>query len=137
MLTERHWTILRAAMDAIVPADAAPSASQAGVEDYFRKQFEADLKGMLAQYAAGLSALDAEAVARGAAGFPEASRDAQDAILRALERGDARAAWTVPAVLFFEGLLNHVMEGYYADPENGGNRNAVSWAMLGFGGRRT
>ena len=29
-------------------------------------------------------------------------------------------------------LVNHAAEGYYADPGQGGNRNRVSWRMIGF-----
>jgi gluconate 2-dehydrogenase gamma chain len=29
-------------------------------------------------------------------------------------------------------LVNHTMEGFYSDPGNGGNRDAVSWKMIGF-----
>jgi gluconate 2-dehydrogenase gamma chain len=28
-------------------------------------------------------------------------------------------------------LRNHTLEGYYGSPRHGGNRNAVSWRMLG------
>jgi gluconate 2-dehydrogenase gamma chain len=32
---------------------------------------------------------------------------------------------------FFEMLRQHTMEGYYGSPRHGGNRDAVSWRMLG------
>jgi len=32
---------------------------------------------------------------------------------------------------FFELVRDHTMEGYYGSPRHGGNRDAVSWRMLG------
>ena len=32
---------------------------------------------------------------------------------------------------FFELVREHTMEGYYGSPRHGGNRDAVSWRMLG------
>ena len=29
-------------------------------------------------------------------------------------------------------MVEHVLEGFYADPGNGGNRDAVSWKMIGY-----
>ena len=36
--------------------------------------------------------------------------------------------------LFFQRLLQITMEGFFADPIHGGNRNKASWRMLGFPG---
>jgi gluconate 2-dehydrogenase gamma chain len=32
---------------------------------------------------------------------------------------------------FFELVRSHTLEGYYGTPRHGGNRDAVSWRMLG------
>ena len=32
---------------------------------------------------------------------------------------------------FFSTVIAHTMQGYYGDPRHGGNRDAVSWRMLG------
>jgi gluconate 2-dehydrogenase gamma chain len=32
---------------------------------------------------------------------------------------------------FFRLVRNHTLEGYYGSPRHGGNRDAVSWRMLG------
>ena len=32
---------------------------------------------------------------------------------------------------FFEMVRNHTLEGYYGSPRHGGNRDEVSWKMLG------
>jgi gluconate 2-dehydrogenase gamma chain len=35
---------------------------------------------------------------------------------------------------FFEALLQITMEGFFADPIYGGNRNMASWKMVGYPG---
>jgi gluconate 2-dehydrogenase gamma chain len=35
---------------------------------------------------------------------------------------------------FFDLLLQNTMEGFFADPLYGGNRNMVGWKMIGFPG---
>ena len=35
---------------------------------------------------------------------------------------------------FFEALLQSAMEGFFADPIYGGNRDKVSWRMVGYPG---
>jgi gluconate 2-dehydrogenase gamma chain len=35
---------------------------------------------------------------------------------------------------FFEALYQSAMEGFFADPIYGGNRNKVSWRMVGYPG---
>ncbi len=35
---------------------------------------------------------------------------------------------------FFEALLQSAMEGFFADPIYGGNRNKVAWRMVGYPG---
>jgi gluconate 2-dehydrogenase gamma chain len=36
--------------------------------------------------------------------------------------------------VFFETLLANTVEGYFADPVYGGNRDMVSWRIIGFPG---
>jgi hypothetical protein len=41
--------------------------------------------------------------------------------------------WPVDPAQFFADVVQHVSEGYYADPGNGGNRNEAAWHMIGLG----
>jgi gluconate 2-dehydrogenase gamma chain len=43
-------------------------------------------------------------------------------IVRAIEQEDHA---------FFELVRKHTFEGYYGSPRHGGNRDAISWQMLG------
>ena len=55
------------------------------------------------------------------------------AALKAMEEGKAQFTG-FDAKQFFEALLQSAMEGFFADPIYGGNRNKVSWRMVGYPG---
>jgi len=131
-LTRQQQQTLRAAVDRIIPPDDHPGAWLSGVGDYLARQFEGDLRPVLDTYRAGLTALEAEAVARFQQSFALLSADQQDTVLRDIEGGELLTTWDVGPRLFFKLLVDTTAEGFYSDPQQGGNRNAVSWAMTGF-----
>ena len=57
----------------------------------------------------------------------------QDAYLRALE-SESRDLGGVPSNVFFESLLELTIEGFFADPIYGGNKDMVGWKLVGFPG---
>jgi len=65
--------------------------------------------------------------------FHALSRDEKDGVLKRLQQG-AIPLPTVPAQTFLLALYNNTMEGYFADPAYGGNRDKAVWRMLGFPG---
>lgn len=65
--------------------------------------------------------------------FGAAPGEEQDAFLKRLEAGEQRID-DFPSSIFFETLLANTVEGYFADPIYGGNRDMVSWRMIGFPG---
>lgn len=131
-LTTAQWDTLAALVDRIVPADESPGGWEAGVGDYLRRQFAGDLSERVGLYRAGLDALDAEARAAGGTGFSETPPDAQDALLARVETGGVVAAWPVRPAFFLHQAVMHALEGFYADPGQGGNHEGVSWDMVGF-----
>lgn len=137
MLTPNHFITLRALLNRIIPADDYPDAWDAGVGDYLLRQFSGDLKDSLPLYTAGLESLDAEAEKESGAKFAALPPEAQDALLQRLEAGKVKTAWSVDPEHFFKTVVEHATEGFYSDPGNGGNRNAVSWKMIGFTGDNT
>lgn len=135
MLTSNHWSILRALMNRIIPQDDFPDAWDAGVGNYLSRQFERDLRSQVEAYQLGLEALDAESQAFAGKGFTELDTSVQDVILSRLEAGQVTSSWLVNPTEFFHMVIEHVMEGYYSDPGNGGNRDLIAWRMIGFEGR--
>ena len=134
MLTPTHWNILRSLMNRIIPQDDFPEAWEAGVGDYLRRQFERDLRSQVETYKLGLEALESESQAYAGKGFTELDTSTQDVILTRLEAGQVALPWTVDPTKFFHMVIEHVMEGYYSDPGNGGNRDSIAWQMIGFTG---
>ena len=115
-----------------VPADKDPGAKEAGVVFY--------IDGILAgrfgkffkdRYEHGLAMVDEVSSKRFGREFVALDPDQQVTILKALESGDAAGD---DGSGFFSLILRHTMEGYYGDPEHGGNRGNASWTMLGFEG---
>jgi Gluconate 2-dehydrogenase subunit 3 len=132
MFTERQLATLRALIDRIIPADDFPSGWEAGVGDYLAGQFVRDLRPQLERYRAGLDALEVEARAAIGVGFADMDATHQDELLRRVEAGQVTAAWPIDPAAFFRDAVEHTMEGFYSDPANGGNREGVSWGMIGF-----
>ena len=134
MLTSIHWNVLRSLMNRIIPLDDFPDAWEAGVGDYLARQFERDLHAQVETYRLGLEALEAESRAFAGKGFTDLDPFTQDTILARLEAGQVMAPWLVNPTEFFHMVIEHVMEGYYSDPGNGGNRDSIVWKMIGFTG---
>jgi gluconate 2-dehydrogenase subunit 3-like protein len=85
-------------------------------------------------YRVGIADLNAWCVkTRGGKTFDQLSVADRTAALKEVEAGKAEFA-QVPARSFFSILVNNTMEGYFADPIYGGNRNAAVWKMIGFPG---
>ena len=119
-------------MNRIIPQDDFPNAWEAGVGDYLARQFERDLHAQVETYELGLEALEAESRAVAGQGFTELDASTQDGILNRIETGQVALSWPVDPTEFFHMVIEHVMEGYYSDPGNGGNRDSIAWRMIGF-----
>jgi len=114
---------LRAVVDCLIPADDFPGAYDAGVCDYLERLLHTDLMDQAADFCRGIDAIEAEAIARFEKPFAELSPSEQNATLVVIESEAPR---------FFEMLVNTTAEGYYSEPQQGGNRGAISWVMTGF-----
>jgi gluconate 2-dehydrogenase gamma chain len=87
-------------------------------------------------YRAGLAALDAYCKASFLGkSFAELPVFQQDSILTGLENGAVRLDG-VDGPAFFDQLLQNTIEGFFADPIYGGNRDMAGWRLIGFPGAR-
>ena len=123
---------LRAVVDCLIPPDDFPGAYEAGVCDYLARLFQTDLAAQSEFFDAGINGIDAEALHRFNKPFPNLTPDQKLATLAAIESADVKTPWPISPSLFFEMLINTTAEGYYSDPQQGGNRDRVSWLMTGF-----
>lgn len=132
-LSDTEAETLAAACDRIIPPDEFPGATEAGAIEFIDRQLATREKESLAFWQAGLQGLDAEARRRRRERFHTLAVEEQTEILQAVERGEVETAdWSdVEPRAFFETLLSYTMMAFYGDPRHGGNRERVSWRMLG------
>ena len=121
-LTHEQVLTLAALCDQIIPADDFPSASQVGVLDYIDRQLVRHYRCHQDAYREGLVRADAASRNQFGHSLAEASSVQQHQVVSQTEQKDRT---------FFELLRKHTLEGYYGSPRHGGNRDAVSWRMLG------
>ena len=112
---------LRAAVDAVMPADDLPAASAVGVPDFLLSEAVRSY-GWAERVAVVLDRLDEVAVERGApGGFVELGAEAQQQVLEILV-SEPEVGW----------FATTVGAAYHADPASGGNTGSASWAALGW-----
>lgn len=152
---------VEAAVARLIPKDdLGPGALETGVPLFIDRQLDGDYgrattwymqgpwdKGESTQgyqsrltpagmYRAAVRDID-QAVSREgrAPAFAKLAADAQDDWLHRLEDGTVTLAG-VDAKGFFKLLLQNTVEGFFADPIYGGNRDMAGWRLIGFPGAR-
>lgn len=152
---------VEAAVDRMIPRDnLGPGGLDAGAPRYIDRQLAgpfgnaerwymlgpwgmgSDSQGYQARYTpaqlyrAAIKAVDvAVGQAHGGVAFAKLEGSVQDDWLNRLEKGDAKLNG-VDGQTFFEMFLQNVMEGFFADPLYGGNRDMAGWKLIGFAGAR-
>src|SRR5690349_9073410 len=147
-----------AAVARLIPADElGPGAKEAGVTYFIDQQLFGGWGAMAKMYRQGphtegtpqqgyQSPLTPQEVYRAAIGeinagcakqfgksFDKLATTQQDEVLRALDEGKFPLE-AVPPRFFFNMLLDNTVEGFFADPIYGGNREKVGWKLVGFPG---
>lgn len=131
-LTSDQVAVLEAICEQIVPADEFPGAKQAGVVHFIDQVLTGPVaRSYRKRYAEGLKLVDRVSQEKHGHAFAALPEEQQRSVLLALESGQAAGA---AGQEFFALLVRHTMEGYYGDPAHGGNRDGVSWKMIGFKG---
>ena len=111
-----------------------PGAREADVLNYIDLALAGAYAELQDFYRRGLAALDAYCRSSYKESFVHLSPERQDEVLSALE-GSKVAEFTWPSAReFFTTLRIHTMEGMFADPVYGGNRDFAGWKLVGFPG---
>jgi gluconate 2-dehydrogenase gamma chain len=87
-------------------------------------------------YRRGLASVDAYARATFNASFVDLAESDQDAVLEAMQSGEATGFDAPSASAFFVKLRNDTIEGAFSDPLYGGNRDMVGWKLIQYPGAR-
>ena len=158
VLTDTEAAFLAAVADTMVPADnLSPSGSECGVVTFIDGQLASAWGGGARTYAAGphpqgtpqqgsqlpltprqyvgAGIADTNAWCKATYGKPFDGLAPPQRIeaLEQLESGKAALAGVKPTV-FFDQVLDLVMQGMFADPMYGGNKDMAGWKLLGFPG---
>jgi gluconate 2-dehydrogenase gamma chain len=157
-LTATEAAFLSAAADTMIPADElSPSGTDCGIVTFIDRQLAGAYgagakiyrngpyrRGKPEQgyqlpltprqyFAIGIAAANEWVRKTYGKEFDRLAPPDRAAALSAMEHGTAQFE-NFSARAFFFRLHAVVMEGFFADPMYGGNRNKVSWTMLGFPG---
>jgi len=157
-LTATEHAFVVAAVDTIIPADElSPSGSMCGVATFIDRQL-AGAYGMGARlyrqgpfpkakpelgyqlalnprefFRAGIESANAWTRNTYGKDFDRLSETDRETALKAME--DNKAPFPgFSSRMFFDALLQITMEGFFADPMYGGNRDMAGWKMVGYPG---
>jgi len=127
--------VVGALTERIMPdAPGKPGAREAGVLNYIDLALAGAYKDQQDLYRSGLTQLDAYCHAQYKRGFAALTGEQQDEVIGALAAGKAEGFSWPTAQAFFRTLRTHTMEGMFADPVYGGNRDFAGWRLIGFPG---
>jgi gluconate 2-dehydrogenase gamma chain len=157
-LTATEAAFLSAAYDTFIPADKlSPSGTDCGLVAFMDRQLAGAWGGGARLYrsgpfvqgkpeqgyqlsltpreffAAGIKAANAWTRKTYGKDFDRLAPPERDAALKAMDGRKAEFE-DFNAKAFFEALYQSAMEGFFADPMYGGNRDKVSWRMVGYPG---
>src|SRR5258706_6689038 len=115
-------------------APGKPGANDAGVLNYIDLALAGAYSDQQEFYRHGLTQLDAYSRKTHNAAFARLPPAQQDAVITPLESGKAEGFAWPSAQGFFNTLRTHTMEGMFADPVYGGNKDFAGWRLVGFPG---
>jgi gluconate 2-dehydrogenase gamma chain len=127
--------IIAAFVERLMPsAPGKPGAHDAGVLNYIDLALAGAYSDLQDFYRRGLAQLDAYCRKTHNEPFVRLDAARQDEVIRAMEEGKAAEFVWPTAQEFFNTVRTHTMEGMFADPIYGGNKDYVGWKLVGFPG---
>jgi gluconate 2-dehydrogenase gamma chain len=115
-------------------APGKPGARDAAVLNYIDLALSGAYAELQDFYRRGLTQLDAYCRTTYKELFVRLDAARQDAVIAALEQGKATGFTWPTAQAFFETVRTHTIEGMFADPVYGGNKDFNGWKLVGFPG---
>jgi gluconate 2-dehydrogenase gamma chain len=132
-LNEGEIVLMDAIVEQIIPADDFPGGKWANVSNFIDKQLSTYYKIHQQAYREGLAAFENKVVQIKGKKFEEIPFTEQTAILEKMEAGEFTEGYWKDhsAVGFFDLIRQHSLQGFYGSPGHGGNRDYISYRMLG------
>jgi gluconate 2-dehydrogenase gamma chain len=115
-------------------APGKPGATDAGVLNYIDLALSGAYEDQQDFYRRGVAQLDAHCAKTYGKPFRILTAAEQDETITVLEQGKAPEFVWPTAQAFFNIVRTHTMEGMFADPVYGGNKDFAGWRLVGFPG---
>ena len=132
---DEHAATVAAFAERLMPgAPGKPGAHDANVLNYIDLALAGAYADQQDLYRRGLAQLEAYCRKTYNQPFLKLSAAKQDEVITALEQGKASEFTFPTAQVFFNTLRAHTMEGLFADPVYGGNKDFAGWKLVGFPG---
>jgi len=132
---DEHAATVAAFAERLLPSEPGkPGATDANVLNYIDLALAGAYADQQDFYRRGLAQLDAYCRKTYHQAFARLNAAQQDAVIGALEKGTASEFEYPTAQAFFNTLRTHTMEGMFADPVYGGNKDFAGWKLVGFPG---
>jgi gluconate 2-dehydrogenase gamma chain len=134
-LNDEDAATVTAFAERLMPGEPGkPGARDAGVLNYIDLALSGAYSDLQDFYRRGLASLEAYCRKTHDASFVKLGAARQDEVIAALEQGkDTGFTWP-SAQAFFNTVRTHTMEGMFADPVYGGNKDFAGWRLIGFPG---
>lgn len=132
--TDEEARCVLALCEQIIPEDGhGGGATEAGVIHYIDRQLLAVFDYDQIVYQQGISALQSTSLEIHGARFEALDFTTQHGILIRMEAGGlpVRHWGGLDQRRFFNLVLRHCMQGFYGSPRHGGNKNYMSYQMMG------
>jgi gluconate 2-dehydrogenase gamma chain len=131
--TGEEATLAESIIACLIPADDFPGAKEAGVINFIDRQLVSYHRRFQKIYRTGLAKIQESCVQQWGELFNNLPDEKKIVFLKSLEKG------TVPGEIwkdlassdFFSLILDHTMQGFYGSPRHGGNKDYISYRMLG------
>ena len=143
--SDEEAKLIDALVEQIVPTDDWPGAKTAGVTSFIDKQLNGPYKRYKEKYKTGLQAVELSCKQLFSKSFIQLSWDEQTQFLKDMESGKFSSGEGSDSKLQNEGKIwekgqdrelfqlirDHTLQGFYGSPRHGGNKDYVSYRMIG------
>jgi len=131
--SENEIKLMEAIAEQIIPTDEWPGGRNAGVVNFLDEQLVGPYRRFQQDYRKGLEALEKTCENKFHSKFEKLSWDSQTAVLQDMEASRLNGeAWKNGfSKYYFELLRSHCMQGFYGSPRHGGNKDYISYKMIG------
>ncbi len=131
--TEAEAGLVIELCEQIIPRDDVAGATDAGVIYFIDRQLTGPLARHQQTYRKGLESFSKTCLQLHQQAFAQLDTARKIAVMKLVDTGKApKELWKeVSQSAFFKVLIEHTMQGFYGPPRHGGNRDYVSYRILG------